>query len=73
MSKKSATLDDMPFEAALAELEQVVEQMESDELPLEQLLALYERGARLTQHCNQLLDRAELRVTQLETSQTGQG
>lgn len=61
-------LEEMPFEAALAELEQVVEQMESDELPLEQMLALYERGARLTQHCNQLLDRAELRVTQLDVS-----
>jgi len=68
MSKKSPELATLPFEAALAELEQVIEQMESDELPLEQMLTLYERGARLAQHCNQLLDKAELRVTQLESA-----
>jgi len=58
-------VEELSFEAALQELEQVVEQMESDELPLDQMLALFERGTQLAAQCSRLLDQAELRVAQL--------
>jgi|YelNatPaOPRAMG01_1025707.scaffolds.fasta_scaffold410287_1 exodeoxyribonuclease VII small subunit len=56
---------DLPFEQALAALEEIVRRLEGGELPLEEALALYERGMALAQHCQELLDRAELRVTRL--------
>ncbi len=56
---------DLPFEEALAGLEEVVGRLERGDLPLEETLALYERGMALAGHCQALLDQAELRVTQL--------
>ncbi|MDX2161833.1 MAG: exodeoxyribonuclease VII small subunit [bacterium] len=55
----------MNFEAAYAELEQVLTQLDSGELPLDDSVRLYERGRLLAEHCQQLLDQAELRITQI--------
>jgi exodeoxyribonuclease VII small subunit len=60
-------LNELSFEAAYAELQQIVGQLESGELPLEDSVALYERGRHLSAHCQRLLDQAELRVSQLMT------
>lgn len=54
------------FEAALAELEKVVADMESGKLPLEESLAAYQRGAELLQQCRVRLDDAQQRVRILE-------
>ena len=54
------------FEAALAELEQVVADMESDKLPLEESLAAYQRGAELLKQCRGRLDDAQQQVRVLE-------
>ena len=50
------------FEAALKELEQIVEQLEAGDLPLEQSLELFEQGVRLSRDCQKRLDEAERRV-----------
>ncbi len=50
------------FEAALAELEKIVSQMESGNLPLEQSLSAYKRGAELLQSCQKSLTDAEQQV-----------
>ena len=55
----------MPFDAALAELQSVVGQLEGGGLPLEASIALYERGVALHEHCARLLGDAELRVQRL--------
>ncbi|HEU0196674.1 MAG TPA: exodeoxyribonuclease VII small subunit [Nevskiaceae bacterium] len=55
------------FEHDLAELEQIVQQMEAGELPLEQSLKLYERGVALGRLCRDSLAKAELRVRELTT------
>ncbi|MBI5283265.1 MAG: exodeoxyribonuclease VII small subunit [Candidatus Solibacter usitatus] len=52
----------VPFEQALNELEDVVKQMESAELPLEKALALFERGVELSESCRKQLSEAETRV-----------
>jgi exodeoxyribonuclease VII small subunit len=54
------------FEAALAELEQVVADMESGKLPLEESLAAYQRGAELLKQCRVRLDDAQQQVRILE-------
>jgi exodeoxyribonuclease VII small subunit len=53
------------FEAALAELEQIVGKLERGELKLEESLQLFERGVALTRACRKSLDGAELKVRQL--------
>jgi exodeoxyribonuclease VII small subunit len=56
---------DLTFEQAFKQLEQVVQQLESGELPLEQSVALFERGMALAQFCEKKLDEAEQKVQQL--------
>jgi exodeoxyribonuclease VII small subunit len=61
-----------PFEEALKKLEGIVEAMESDDLPLETLLAKYEEGAKLVKICQEKLAEAELKIQQLETTAAGE-
>jgi len=53
------------FEASLAELETIVKEMESSELPLERALELFERGVKLSETCRKQLEEAETRVEML--------
>ena len=62
----------MSFEEALKKLEGIVESMESDELPLETLLARFEEGTRLAKICQSKLTEAELKIQQLETNPSGE-
>jgi exodeoxyribonuclease VII small subunit len=67
MPKKSAPEPaSASFEAAMAELEQLVAKMESGELPLEASVAAYQRGSELVQYCAAQLERVEKRVKVLE-------
>lgn len=54
------------YESLYGQLQTVVAQLEAGELPLAESLKLYERGTLLAAACQQLLDRAELRVQQLQ-------
>ena len=56
------------FEAALAELETIVRDLETGQLPLEESLAGYERGAALLRHCQETLSAAEQKLQILENS-----
>jgi exodeoxyribonuclease VII small subunit len=56
---------ELSYEQALTELETIVASLESNKLPLDETMSLYERGQSLTKHCVELLDKAELRVKQL--------
>jgi exodeoxyribonuclease VII small subunit len=53
------------FEAALDELEKVVKELESGDLPLERALALFEKGTALGHTCRKQLEEAETRVEML--------
>ncbi len=50
------------FEAGLNQLEQVVKELESGELPLERALQLFEQGMQLSEACRKQLEEAETRV-----------
>ena len=58
-------IPEMSFEEALKALEETVAALESGDLPLEESLALFERGQKLADHCNGLLEKASLKVEQL--------
>jgi exodeoxyribonuclease VII small subunit len=58
-------INELSFEAAFAELEEIVLKLESGELALEESVALFERGRLLSDHCQSMLDKAELRVSKL--------
>ncbi|MCZ8130370.1 MAG: exodeoxyribonuclease VII small subunit [Steroidobacteraceae bacterium] len=63
MSQRSAVPTDVPdFEAAMAELESLVERLERGDLPLEESLQAFERGVALTRTCQAALREAEQKV-----------
>lgn len=72
MSKQSKDVQALSFEEAFKELEALVEQMEAGNLPLEDTLRLFERGSLLSRHCQNLLDKAELRLKQLTEGPDGE-
>ena len=57
---------ELKYEAALAELERLVQNMESGRLPLEESIAAYRRGSELLRHCQQQLADAEQKIQVLE-------
>lgn len=61
----------LSFEAALAELEQVVARLESQNVALEESIALYARGAALREHCDAKLKAAEARVEEITRGADG--
>jgi len=61
----SDDVNEMSFEDALRELESVVGQLERGEVPLDQSIALYERGAALKKRCEAKLKEAEEKVAKL--------
>ncbi len=56
------------FEVSLKELEGVVKTLESGEISLDEMLALYEKGIKLTKTCTNLLDNAEQKINVLVKS-----
>lgn len=66
----SATADEpASFELALAELDRLVQQMEGGQMPLDQLLDAYKRGADLLEFCRGRLQAVEAQVKLLEDGQ----
>ena len=65
--------DDAPkFEAALKQLEEVVQRLEKGELPLEESLQLYEEGIRLSRLCHAKLEEAEGKIEMLMKDARGE-
>ena len=63
--------DKKKFKEALEELEQVVEQLESGELSLEDSLAAFEQGVKLVRYCNQKLTEVEKKIELLVKDKEG--
>jgi exodeoxyribonuclease VII small subunit len=61
----------LSFEEALAELERVVGRLETGDVPLEESIALYARGAELRTHCEEKLKAAEERVAEITQGPDG--
>ena len=58
-------MEKLTFEAAVLELEKIVEEMEKGNLPLERSLELYEQGVKYTAFCRKELVKAQLKLEEL--------
>ena len=65
-------IGEMSFEAALAELEQIVRNLEQGQAPLDESIELYQRGDRLKRHCDPRLKAAQARIEKIALGPDGQ-
>ena len=69
MNNNSETdLSSLSYEQAFQELEQIVDTLENNQRSLDESMALFERGQKLSQYCAALLEKAELKIRELTTS-----
>ncbi len=68
---ESPDIASLSFEQALAELEAIVQELESGQAPLERSIEMYERGARLKAHCEARLEAARLKVEKIVVGPQG--
>ncbi len=71
MAKKPDDIASLSFENALAELEQIVQKLESGQAALEDSIALYERGAALKAHCEKTLKSAQEKIEKIVVGADG--
>ena len=71
MAKKPDDIASLSFENALAELEQIVQKLESGQAALEDSIALYERGAALKAHCEKTLKQAQEKIEKIVVGADG--
>lgn len=67
----NADLKRLPFEKAIEELESIVTKLEGGKVPLEESVAIYERGEALKRRCEELLRLAEARVEKITLNAQG--
>ncbi len=58
------------FEQALERLSMVLKELESENVPLDKAIALYEEGMKLSKMCSEKLEQAELRIEQIASKET---
>ena len=71
MEETGPPIAEMSFEDALKALEDVVRRLEGGEVPLDESIALYERGEKLRQHCQARLDAAQARIEKIVAGPDG--
>jgi exodeoxyribonuclease VII small subunit len=71
VTEPQADIAKLPFEAALAELETIVERLEKGAVALEESIKIYERGEALKAHCDKLLKNAEMRIEKITLGADG--
>lgn len=71
MSDTASEISQLSFEQALGALEDIVQKLESGDVPLDKSIELYERGEALRKHCQARLDSAQQRIEKIVTDQSG--
>lgn len=71
MSKTQISVENLSFEAALAELESIVRDLESGKAALADSIAAYERGTALKKHCEIKLREAQAKIEQISVNNDG--
>jgi exodeoxyribonuclease VII small subunit len=72
MAESKKDRKEIKFEEALKRLEDIVTQLEKSDISLEQSIALFEEGIRLSKFCSQKLNEAEQRIIKLTKTETGE-
>ena len=70
--RSSSNLEDLSFEEALAELEEIVRQLEQGRGTLDNSISAYERGTLLKKHCEDKLNKARMRVEEITVGSEGE-
>jgi exodeoxyribonuclease VII small subunit len=70
-NQSEAEVGQLPFERAIEELETIVRRLEDGKVPLEESVAIYERGEALKRRCEDLLRQAEARVQKITLDASG--
>jgi exodeoxyribonuclease VII small subunit len=65
MAKTTKAVKQLSYEQALKELEGILASLENESIQLDETMKMFERGKELIQHCQKLLDQAELKVRSL--------
>ncbi|MEM9501859.1 MAG: exodeoxyribonuclease VII small subunit [Pseudomonadota bacterium] len=68
---EQSDIEQMSFEQALSALEGIVQQLERGDVPLDDSIALYERGEKLRAACQKRLDAAQARIEKIVTGADG--
>ncbi len=63
--KMENSIENLTFEQALRELQNIVDKLETGEVTLEEAIEMYERGVKLSKYCIQKLTQAELRIKKI--------
>jgi exodeoxyribonuclease VII small subunit len=71
MTAEFPDIAELPFEKALAQLEEIVAKLESGKVDLEQSIAIYTRGEALKKHCEKQLKDAEARIEKITLKSDG--
>jgi len=71
MAKRKPKIEKLGFEDAIERLEELIEQIESGEIGLEESLKRYEEGSALIKRCRAILDDAHQKITELTASSDG--
>jgi exodeoxyribonuclease VII small subunit len=71
VTEESQAVDGLSFEAALAELEQIVGRFEGGQGSLDDAIKAYERGSDLKRHCQNKLDEARMKVEKIRLPEAG--
>ncbi|MBE6771237.1 MAG: exodeoxyribonuclease VII small subunit [Ruminococcaceae bacterium] len=58
-------MEKINYEKAVARLEEITDKLENGNLPLEEMMKLYEEGTALAAKCSKMLDAAQLKITEL--------
>lgn len=67
------TTENKNYETAVAELEQLLTQLESGNLPLEEAIKQFESGVALIKHCQSILDNTEQKIKGLTATENNSG
>ncbi len=68
----NSDIKQLTFEKAIEELESIVSRLEGGKVPLEESVAIYERGETLKRRCEELLRQAEARIEKIALDASGQ-
>ena len=69
---KNAKIEEINFETAMKELENIVLKMEEGNIPLKESVDLYERGIFLKKQCNKILESVELRINKISSDKNNE-
>ncbi|OPZ79232.1 MAG: Exodeoxyribonuclease 7 small subunit [Alphaproteobacteria bacterium ADurb.Bin438] len=64
--------EEKSFEATITELEKIIKELESGQVPLEKAVEYYEKGVKLKQTCENILNNARMKISKVETLENGE-